>query len=64
MKILDSFWFSQMAGPIIGIVKIETDRNEIKYYIGNGAGEDKEKDEISIAQYGAKFPEEAFNKLI
>jgi hypothetical protein len=63
MKILDSFWFSPMASPIIGIVKCENEVGEIKYYIGTAFGNDKMMDEKHISEKGAKFPSIAAEKL-
>jgi hypothetical protein len=59
MKILESYWFSQMAGTVIGIVKVENKIGEIKYYIGSSLGNSQEDDEKHIAERGAKFPIEA-----
>jgi hypothetical protein len=63
MKILDSFWFSPMASPIIGIVKCENKIGEIKYYIGTAPGKDQMMDAKHISENGAKFPPIAAEKL-
>lgn len=69
MKILDSYWFTPMGGDIIGIVKVQTEYDGIKYYIGTvykypgEGGLDKKNDEKTIAENGAKFPKEAAEKL-
>jgi hypothetical protein len=70
MKILDSYWFTPMGGDIIGVVKVEYDYTGVKFYIGNvykypgEGGLDKKKDEITIAERGAKFPIDAGKLLI
>lgn len=64
MKILDSIWFTQMGGTLIGIVKTQNEVGEIKYYIGSCLGDCQETDEKHIAERGAKFPEEAGKVLI
>lgn len=64
MKILDSVWFTQMGGTLIGIVKVQNEVGEIKYYIGSCLGDDQEKDEKHIAERGARFPSEAGQKLM
>jgi len=65
MKILESVWFSPGKGAhLIGIVKTLNEIGEIKFYIGSGKGNDKDEDEKSIAEYGARFPNECGEKLI
>jgi len=65
MKILESVWFSPGGGMhLIGIVKTLNKIGEIKFYIGTGIGLDKEEDEKSIAEYGARFPNSCGEKLI
>ena len=65
IEILESVWFSPGDGMnLIGIVKIKNEFEEIKFYIGTGEGFDKEEDEKSIAEYGARFPNECGEKLI
>lgn len=64
MKILNSYWFSPMGLPIIGVVKaLSGDGEGIKYYIGTAEGKDKEADELHIAQTGARFPDSAGSPL-
>lgn len=56
MKILDSYWFTEMGGTKpIGIVAVRTDHDGLKYYIGTGYGFDRELDEQRIAKKGARF---------
>jgi hypothetical protein len=64
MKVLEAYWFTPMGGAIIGIVKVETEYDGIKYYIGTGFGMDQEVDARNIAERGAKFPAEAGEKLM
>lgn len=54
MKIIDSFWLTGLG--CVGIVKCETDRGEIKYYIGSTVGIDQNKDEKMIAALGNRLP--------
>jgi hypothetical protein len=64
MKILNSYWFSPMREPIIGVVKVLSGDGEgIKYYIGTACGKDKETDEQLIASTGARFPDSAGSHL-
>jgi len=63
MKILDSIWFTQMGGKLIGIVKVDVEYEGIKYYIGTCDGVDKKIDEKHITETGAKFPKEAAEVL-
>lgn len=64
MKILDSVWFTQMGGTLIGIVKVQNEVGEIKYYIGSCFGDSPKEDEKHIAERGARFPSEAGEKLM
>lgn len=64
MKILDSYWFTPMGASVIGIVKVETEFDGIKYYIGTCSGMDLDGDTKHIAERGAKFPYDAGEKLI
>ena len=54
MKVLDSIWYTH--GSIsIGIVKAFKDSDVIVYYIGVGDGDNQSSDELTIANWGAKF---------
>ncbi len=64
MKVLDTIWFSPMGGAIIGVVKVETEYDGIKFYIGTASGEDKEDDSRHIAERGSTFPISAGEILI
>jgi len=55
INILNSVWFSPLAGPAIGIVIIDNGYEE-RAHIGHAAGHDQVQDEQSIAKTGAKFP--------
>jgi hypothetical protein len=57
MKILNSYWFSPMGQPVIGIVKVVTDYGAIEHYIGAATGQHKEEDEQLIMKTGARFPD-------
>lgn len=46
-NVIDSVWFDK-----IGIVKVQTKYNGIKYYIGKGRGLDESEDEQFIAKLG------------
>lgn len=63
MKVLDSVWFNPMGSTIIGVVKVETKFDGIKYYIGTASGRNIDNDASHIAERGAKFPEESAKKL-
>ena len=63
MKVLDAYWFTPMGSAIIGIVKVETEYDGIKYYIGTASGRNTDDDVKHIAERGAKFPEESAKKL-
>ena len=56
MKVLDSVWFNPMGGACIGVVMVESDYDGIHFYIGLGAGHNKDRDAERIAQTGAHFP--------
>jgi len=53
-KILNSTWFGY-----IGIVKVQTEYDGIKYYIGSAKGENQTDDEQHIADWGNTFPPKA-----
>ena len=58
-----------MGGNLIGIVKVQTEYDGIKYYIGPislqyGESLEKERDEVNIAETGARFPENAGELLM
>ena len=56
LKVLDAVWYTQMGGPVIGIVMCEEiATGNKKSYIGTGDGISAESDARSIAMYGAKF---------
>lgn len=63
MKVLDSIWFTPMGGSLIGIVKADVEYEGIKYYIGHASGLDEDEDARSIAERGARFPEDAAKRL-
>lgn len=54
--VVDSVWFTPMGGACIGIVMVETEYDGPVFYIGLGAGVNKDNDEQRIAQTGARFP--------
>ena len=56
MKVLDSVWFTPMGGACIGVVAVETEYDGLCFFIGLGAGVNRETDEQYIAERGAKFP--------
>lgn len=63
MKILDSIWFTPMGGSLIGIVKVQTEYEGIKYYIGTASGANEAHDAQHIAETGGRFPSESAEKL-
>jgi hypothetical protein len=62
MKVLNTRWFTNSVG-CIGIVKVETDYDGIKYYIGGVAGNDEATDAQYVADWGSTFPENAGDVL-
>lgn len=62
MEILDNKWFS--ARDCIGVVRVQTDYDGVKYYIGVAQKQNTEDTDIkSIADWGARFPKEAGDLL-
>lgn len=55
-KPIEAVWFTPMGGACIGIVMVETEYDGIVFYIGQGAGVNKDNDMRLIAERGAKFP--------
>ena len=57
MKILDTFWFTQMSSdPLFGIVVgLDEHTDEIKAYIGKACGDTEKLDSQRIAQNGSKI---------
>jgi len=51
-KILDSTWFSTMAGDHFGIVIVDAGNEQKKAYIGKATGANQGQDEQLIAQRG------------
>ena len=58
MKILDVRWFCAGHGNV-GIVRVETQYEGIKYYIGQCVGLNEETDKNNIADWGSTFPSDA-----
>lgn len=62
MKVLDVMWFSGVAA--IGIVRVETDYDGIKYYIGAPIETTTEQQDAQyIADWGLTFPLDAGDVL-
>ena len=57
-KVLDKMWFN-----LVGIVKVQTEYDGIKYYIKEVDGLDEDRDAKSIAFWGATFPNDAGDVL-
>jgi len=53
---IEAVWFTPMGGACIGIVMVETEYDGIVFYIGLGAGVNKDNDMRLIMERGAKFP--------
>lgn len=62
MKILDVMWFCAGHGNA-GIVRVQSEYEGIKYYIGQCSGLDEESDTQHIADWGSSFPAEAGDVL-
>ncbi len=58
MKILNVLWFNY-----VGIVQVETEVGEIKYYINQIDGWNEEDDKKKIAEWGSMFPKDAGDVL-
>ncbi len=58
-KILDVRWFK----GVIGIVRVQTEDEGIKYFIGIGEGLTVEYDAEQIAYWGTTFPSNAGDSL-
>lgn len=54
-KIIQSWWFTPPLQPCIGIIKVETETGENKFYIGIGKGENQKADEEYIRWFGTPF---------
>lgn len=54
-KIIQSWWYTPLLQPLIGIIKVETETGENKFYIGTGKGENQKADEEYIKQFGTPF---------
>ena len=59
-KILGSLWF----GGVIGIVRVQTEYDGIKYFIGQGNGINQEDDEQHIASYGSTASPEVIKSFM
>lgn len=56
MKILNTLWFTQLGGPLIGVVDVDFEDGEgVQSYIGTGNGWDEQADAKHIALCGARF---------
>lgn len=62
MNILDVRWFCAGHGNV-GIVRVMTEYEGIRYYIGQCNGADEEVDSQYIADWGSRFPVEAGDVL-
>lgn len=61
MKIIRWLWYA--GAETVGIVKTQNAIGEIKYYIGVAEGHNEADDALRIAQWSAKFPNEAGDLL-
>lgn len=62
LKVQDAIWYTQMGGPVVGIVKcVDVHTKEEKCFIGTGEGFDERTDALNIAAMGAKFRGSPFN---
>lgn len=60
--IIHSTWFTNSQGTI-GIVRVHTEHDGIKYYIGRSIMEREEDDAQYIAEFGSSFPTKAGDAL-
>lgn len=56
-KILGVRWFS--SSTCVGVVRVDDEYDGIKYYIGAVAGLSEDADKERIADWGARFPNDA-----
>ena len=61
-KIIDVMWFTESQGTL-GIVKVDDEFDGVRYFIGLCLGLDMKEDQQHIADWGAKFPKKAGDKL-
>lgn len=54
MKVLDVIWFTGTS--CVGVVKVATEYDGIKYYINTVTGMDEDIDKEHVAAWGATFP--------
>jgi hypothetical protein len=57
-KVVESIWFNH-----IGIVKVQTQSDVFKYYIGECVGLDQEEDEQKIARNGIPVHKSIINEF-
>jgi hypothetical protein len=62
MEILGSIWFTNKDG-CTGIVRVQTEYDGIKYFIGRVQGYNQRNDEEYLANWGSTFPTESGNVL-
>lgn len=62
IKITHTSWFTNSQGTT-GIVRVQTEDEGIKYYIGRAVGMNADQDASYIAEYGASFPKCAGDAL-
>ena len=55
-------WFTNPHG-VIGIAKVETEFEGVKYYISAVSGLDVDIDQQTVIEWGARFPDEAGDVL-
>lgn len=61
MEILGVRWFS--GRNCVGLVRVDIPFEGIQYYIGPAEGLDEDIDTVSIAEWGARFPDDAGDLL-
>lgn len=60
-KILGVRWFS--GRDTVGVVRVDVPYDGIKYYVGAGFGHNEHDDQQHIANWGARFPNDAGDLL-
>lgn len=61
MQVLGVRWFSGRG--CVGLVRVQMPYEGIQYYIGPADGLDEEMDVVQIAEWGARFPDDAGDLL-
>lgn len=59
VNIIDSIWYGK-----IGIVRVQPEHGDEKFYIGIGTGLNQKEDEYYIGNYGMPFNVDVINQFL